>query len=468
MTAAVSEADNVLEEVNRILRRLEAPDADHHGAGWLSVMLRAVAEAQARLFRSLEFRIHSQDAAITEIRQQSAGENARRSNRLVELTEILAGHGAVLVELQQYRKDEPMRRRSLLAELESRFQGQEAGVVEIAQRFGNTETMVGELRKHAAEMVSEMQQLRTSDGEMRTRVTRCKDEILDLWRLEEEVTAKHSSTIAALQQQQQRQAASLAELQRWCAGRQRSRVQRLEAEITCSSRPASCEASPLSSAAPPPRGSASPSPSSRCITTGGAVFRGSSPRLSEGSAMAGSYSLQNGHLGGGVLHVPTTALTGSGSGGPLAPEHQLSPGGAFVRMRPPGAGGHGGVPVVPPSLPGGGRQLKNSASVPSFTSSDGGVALCGTTASTWGDLLVDRGSFSAMGEGSVTTSPMPALSFGSVLAGSLGSVEPIGSGGSAALSTGSTLVELPRPTVVAEVTPEECMNSLAKHKLAAW
>lgn len=288
MALVVPDADSVLEEINRVLRRLEGPDA-HHGAGLLAVTLRAMADAQARLLRSFDFRIQGQDTAIAELRQQNAGENARRNARLVELTEILAGHGVVLVELQQYRRDGPTRRRSLLTELESRFQRQEAGVMELAQRVENSEVMVGELRKHAAEMVSEVQQVRTSDGETRMRITRCKDEILDLWRLHEEVANQQGSAVAAVQEQQQRHSACLSELQRWCVGHQRARAQRLEAELKSPSRATSptaanrttsptgsplsstalrgsLSASPLSSSAAR-RSSLSPSPNSWCPTT---------------------------------------------------------------------------------------------------------------------------------------------------------------------------------------------------------
>lgn len=276
MAASGADVEGTLEEVNRLLRRLEVPDGGlHHGGGVLSVTLRGVADAQARLFRLLDFRLQGHEHALAEIRQQAQTENSRRGARFVELTEILAGHGGVLAELQQHQKEEPHRRQALLAELSTEFQVQEKGVNELAERFDNVEAVVRELRHHASEVVAETQQLRTSEGEVRSRLSRCKEEVVDLWRVYEEMNAKQNTALAKLhdqlqqpmakiQKELQQQAASVAELQRRCAERQRSRVQRLEAEVAevVSAAPSRENSfSPLTSATgPPPAVERAPSP----------------------------------------------------------------------------------------------------------------------------------------------------------------------------------------------------------------
>jgi len=230
--------DGTLAEVSRLLRRLEMPDVDLPGAAWLAVTLRAVADAQARLFRSIDFHVKAQENAIMEIRQQNHGENARRNAKLVDLTEILAGHGTVLVELQQYRKDEPTRRRSLKAELEARFQGQDAVAVQLVQRVDAFEGMLTELSQHGNHLAEELHQTRCLQVET---IAKCQEETQRRGKIVEDVQF--------LQQQAQVSNHSLAELQRSVAGRQRSRVRQLEAELSWSaSANQSAEASPLQSA----------------------------------------------------------------------------------------------------------------------------------------------------------------------------------------------------------------------------
>lgn len=305
--AAVSlthgDVDGMLGEVSRLLRRLDAPDAEMPGAAWLSATLRSVAETQARLLRSFEFQLQGQENAISEIRQQTSAENARRGSRLVELTEILAGHGGVLVELQQYRKEEPARRRSLAAEMEGRLQGQEAMVVGLAQRLERSEAVAEELRSQLAERGANLEQVRAECAATGSRVVRAREELQDQRHLHEELSAAHGQSIHALQQQQQLSSHALAELQRWVAGRQRSRVRRLEADII-SVGTIGAEA-PAASA----RGSraASSSPGLGRRTGSGLIASTGVARFHEGGADSRSAA-------GGSLNVSVDALGQSWSG----------------------------------------------------------------------------------------------------------------------------------------------------------
>lgn len=387
--------ESVLEEVKSVLRRLEAPDVEIQGAGRLSVILRGVADAQARLFRSLEYRLQVQENCVSELRQHNASENARRSQRLVELTEILAGHGGVLAELQQFRKEEPSRRQSLLAECSSFFQAQERGVVELAQRLDGTDALVADLRRYASEQSVELQQLHKAEGENRSRVNRLKEEVMELCKYNEETFSRHNGALLKLQQSVQQQDLAVSELQRWSTGRQRSRVRQLEAEVASSAVPSrESSPSPLSSSAtwarvgfiPSPggmdsRGGSLNAPVASFISqTQHRLLNGSSSANDSGSitsAAAGAGSGLSSLLGGSTTAPAAASSTAAvGSGGGLQPlpatrsllngvaahqaqvataspgfspqAYQDSPGGAYVRMWPTGASASG-PPVASPS-----------------------------------------------------------------------------------------------------------------------
>merc|ERR1719232_751653 len=121
--------------------------------------------------------------------------------------------------------------------------------------------MVQELSRHATELAMDLQQ--THQGEAEAQVRRQED-MYRVTKLQEE--------LHVLQQQQQVSSRSLAELQRYVTGRQRSRVKRLEAELT-----ASGEASPLNSATVRTSSSPTPSRGSLVASTGVAILPGNSP-----------------------------------------------------------------------------------------------------------------------------------------------------------------------------------------------
>merc|ERR1712218_734076 len=98
--------------------------------------------------------------------------------------------------------------------------------------------MLAELSRHANVLASELKQTRASQMET---IDKCQEETQRRGKILEE--------LHGLQQQQQISARSVAELQRWVAGRQRSRVKRLEAELSwgASTSFASSEANSLQS-----------------------------------------------------------------------------------------------------------------------------------------------------------------------------------------------------------------------------
>eukprot|EP00443_Scrippsiella_acuminata_P018286 CAMPEP_0115266668 /NCGR_PEP_ID=MMETSP0270-20121206/51586_1 /TAXON_ID=71861 /ORGANISM="Scrippsiella trochoidea, Strain CCMP3099" /LENGTH=254 /DNA_ID=CAMNT_0002682771 /DNA_START=24 /DNA_END=785 /DNA_ORIENTATION=+ len=159
------------------------------------------------------------------------GSSVSLSRRLAELAEILAGHGAILQDLQVFKAEEPVRRRTWLVGVESSLQGQQVALQNMAHRMDSAEASVAELRQRLAEDGILMHRLSTSEGEFRNRLARCKDEVSDLWRLHEELSARHNVALAEFRQQQQTHWGEIVELRRWGTSRQRSRVERLEAEL---------------------------------------------------------------------------------------------------------------------------------------------------------------------------------------------------------------------------------------------
>lgn len=498
MTAMVVDVDSMLGEVNRLLHRLEAPDVALPGAAWLAVTLRGMADSQARLFRAFEFHLQGQENAIAEIRQQSNAENARRSSRLVELTEILAGHGTVLAELQRHRKEEPARRRSLKSELEVLIHGQEASVVGLAQRLDGTEAMV---HAHVADLISGMQQVRAAGAEQALNMERLRETCFDQAKFYEEVSASHGSHLTQLQQQHQLSSHAIAEVQRWVAGRQRSRVQTLE-----TMQKEQVQATPSSSARGPRSLSASPGP-------------GRAPRISTGSAVFPSSSPSDGRPSEPVVEV-VNSLTAPAAftpfppssmpakppvvlplQGTLAGQSMLSSRGASTACQTlamrrgelqalqaqlnadqeallPQGCSTGGAFVARVDRAGGGSTsstncLREQVATPvlgsprspsdrSIASSFGMGMQFSSTATL--DCITGKAKESSTTAGTVDASA-PALSFGSALGSencaasevdALGSrymVAPMSAAGSATLSTGSTLIEFPRPTVVHPVKP---------------